>query len=180
MSHWNYRVIQKPVQDTEDLIYEIHEVYYSDDGEIDGWTENPVKPFGESGFELREDIRHFLEAFRHPILEEKKVDEIDILTEIPYGSKVNQGHDFEFMDKTSIAIDYIYQFLGTHPLLKKEKQLRELYSKAARALSDLERYISKRKKDSPEFEKEFEAGHEDFKRILDRVPDRKPFPGDEP
>ena len=137
MSNWNYRVIQKRVQSAEDIVYQIHEVYYSENGGIDGWTESPVMPLGESEYELREDIRHFLEAFRRPILEEKKDNGKDILREIPCESKINSGHYFEFMDRASIAVDYIYQFLGSHPLIKKEKQLKELYAKAESALSDL-------------------------------------------
>ena len=129
MSHWNHRVIQKRVHGTDDIVYQIHEVYYSDDGEIDGWTDIPVMPLGESEYELREDIRHFLEAFRHPILEEKKDNGKDILREIPYDTKINSGHYFEFMDRASIAVDYIYQFLGSHPLIKKEKQLNEKVEK---------------------------------------------------
>jgi len=41
------------------------------------------------------------------------------------------------MDRASIAVDYIYQFLGSHPLIRKEKQLKELYDKAESALSEL-------------------------------------------
>ncbi len=137
MSHWNYRVIRKLVQGTEEVVYQIHEVYYSDDSAIDGWTKSHVMPLGETEYELREDIRHFLEAFRLPILEEEKDNGKDILRETPYDSKINSGHYFEFMDRASIAVDYIYQFLGSHPLIKKEKQLKDLYAKAESALSDL-------------------------------------------
>lgn len=37
MSHWNYRVIRKVNKDTGDVVYQIHEVYYSEAGEIEDW-----------------------------------------------------------------------------------------------------------------------------------------------
>ena len=38
---WNYRVIEKEVCHAEgaDLLYEIYEVYYAEDGSIESWTE---------------------------------------------------------------------------------------------------------------------------------------------
>jgi hypothetical protein len=43
----------------------------------------------------------------------------------------------EFMDRASVAVDYVYQFLGSHPLLKKETRLREVYERAEEALAEL-------------------------------------------
>jgi hypothetical protein len=68
MGHWNQRVIRKPTGDEDGgCIYEIHEVYYDDKGQLEPWTENPVQPFGDSPTEPREDIRWFLQACRRPI-----------------------------------------------------------------------------------------------------------------
>jgi len=53
--------------------FQVHEVYYTDAGGIERWTENPVAPSAESPAELREDIRWFLQAFRRPILEARLV-----------------------------------------------------------------------------------------------------------
>ena len=72
MSHWNYRVIRKHHPEPDSVTYHVHEVYYRDDGGIDGWTQESVAPMGETAEELREDIRYFMHAFRRPILEEKK------------------------------------------------------------------------------------------------------------
>lgn len=36
-----------------------------------------------------------------------------------------------------VASEYIYQFLGSHPLIKKEEKLKHLYEKAALALAEL-------------------------------------------
>jgi len=52
-------------------------------------------------------------------------------------SPINEGHYYEFMDRASVAVDYVYQFLGSHPLLKKEARLRELYERAEEALAEL-------------------------------------------
>jgi hypothetical protein len=137
MSCWNYRVIRKSHSDTDVVSYQIHEVYYKEDGSIDGWTKEPVEPHGETVEELREDIRYFLHAFRRPVLEEKDVDHKEVLVEDNSDYPINEGHYFEFMDRAAVAVDYIYQFLGSHPLIRKEKSLRELYKKAEAALAEL-------------------------------------------
>jgi len=69
--HWNHRVIRKP-QDDEDAPYtfEIHEVFYDDDGYPDGYTENAVAPFGESISELKQDLEWFMRALDKPVLED--------------------------------------------------------------------------------------------------------------
>ena len=41
------------------------------------------------------------------------------------------------MDRASVAADYVYQFLGSHPLIRKEKRLREIYLNAEQALAEL-------------------------------------------
>lgn len=137
MMHWNYRVIRKQDIKSECSSYYIHEVYYREDGSIDSWTESLMKPHGETREELREDIRLFLQAFRRPVLDLQEVDGKQILIEDPDDSSINDGHYFEFMDRASVALDYIYQFLGSHPLLKKEPRIKELYRKTEEALADL-------------------------------------------
>jgi len=137
MSSWNYRVIRKPTPDTDSVVYQIHEVYYREDGTIEGWTAEPVTPLGESVEELREDIRYFLHAFRRPVLEEKAASGTELLLEDSHDTLINEGHYFEFMDRAAVAVDYIYQFLGSHPLIKQETTLRVLYEKAEAALAEL-------------------------------------------
>ena len=61
----------------------------------------------------------------------------EILAPDEEAPNINQGHYSEFLDRSWVAIDYIYQFLGCHPLLRKEKRLQDIYFKAERALSDL-------------------------------------------
>ena len=137
MGTWNHRIIRKVFPEHDTVTFEIHDVYYSDQGVIDSWTEEPVSPSGESEAELREDIRHFLQAFRLPILEEQKKNEKAILIEDTDDNRINSGHYFEFMDRSSVALDYVYQFVGSHPLLKKENRLKEAYLKAEKELANL-------------------------------------------
>ena len=137
MSHWNYRVIRKHHTETDSVTYHIHEVYYRDDGNIESWTQEPVAPMGETFDELREDIRYFLHAFRRSILEEKETAEGPTLIPDDVDNTINDGHYFELMDRASVALDYIYQFLGSHPLTRKERTLQRTYEKAEAALAEL-------------------------------------------
>jgi len=148
MSSWNYRVIRKPTPDTDSVVHQIHEVYYREDGAIEGWTAEPVTPLGESVEELREDIRYFLQAFRRPVLEEKAASGTELLLEDSHDTLINEGHYFEFMDRAAVALDYIYQFLGSHPLIKQETTLRALYEKAEAALAELYQEAGKLEFDS--------------------------------
>ncbi len=137
MSHWHYRVIRKHHPETDSVTYHVHEVYYQEDGSIDGWTQESVAPLGETVEELREDIRYFLQAFRCPILEEKETDEGSKLFPDEMSHPINDGHYFEFMDRSSVALDYVYQFLGSHPLIKKDQRLQDKYEKVEEALAEL-------------------------------------------
>lgn len=77
MSHWNHRVI-KHVYDTPDgdqaVWYNIHEVYYNEDGTIWAHTENPTAGHGETIEELRESLERMLKCLEFPILEEGKIE----------------------------------------------------------------------------------------------------------
>jgi hypothetical protein len=44
VSTWNYRVIAQEDPEFGEVVYGIHEVFYDDEGSIDGWTKAPV-PF---------------------------------------------------------------------------------------------------------------------------------------
>ena len=134
---WNYRVIRKRHAETDTVTYQIHEVYYGEDREIEHWTNDPVEPLGETVAELREDIRCFLHAFRHQILEEKATGDGPALATDDSDSPINDGHYFELLDRASVAVDYVSQFVGSHPLLKREQSLRETYERAGEALAEL-------------------------------------------
>ena len=48
--------------------YEIHEVYYDEDGKPRAYTMNSVKPFGEDIRELRQDLMWMLASLEKPVL----------------------------------------------------------------------------------------------------------------
>jgi hypothetical protein len=50
------------------LSWGIHEVYYDEDGNPNGYTERALSPFGESLEELKNDLLYMLKAFEKPIL----------------------------------------------------------------------------------------------------------------
>ena len=72
MTYWNYRVIRSSHQQGDSTTLHIHEVYYSEDGEIEMWSAQPESPCGETIEELRTDLEYFAEALRNPILEERE------------------------------------------------------------------------------------------------------------
>lgn len=64
---WNHRVI-KHVNKIE-TYYQIHEVYYDDDGKVTAMTENAVAPFGETTDELEWELNRMLDALKKPVLD---------------------------------------------------------------------------------------------------------------
>ena len=77
------------------------------------------------------------------LLAEKIKDGKEVLLPDEDSPEINEGHYSELLDRTWVAIDYIYQFLGCHPLLKKENRLHGIYLKAEEALSDLYQEVGK-------------------------------------
>ena len=75
MAHWNHRVIQRIVGD--EVEFGIHEVYYNDDGDVEGYTEQPVRVYGETLDELRETLERMLRCLDHPVI-------VDSDAEFPY------------------------------------------------------------------------------------------------
>jgi len=71
MSYWNYRIIRKYHKESDTDTFHVHEVYYNDENQIEGWTESACAPMGETLSELKEDIELFLKAFEKPVLFEK-------------------------------------------------------------------------------------------------------------
>lgn len=72
MGTWNYRVIKKAFRTEAGVseTYRIHEVYYTDDGTINGWSAEPIAPYGETPLELLGDMDIMLHAFHKPLLVE--------------------------------------------------------------------------------------------------------------
>jgi hypothetical protein len=63
MSHWNYRVMVKDGQ------FGVHEVFYTDDGVITGYTAQPVFPRAESAEELAKELGRYQRALGEPVLD---------------------------------------------------------------------------------------------------------------
>ena len=140
MTTWNYRVIKKSLQSDQDATFQIHEVYYHDDGSIDCWNHVPVEPLGVSEPSLRNDIQSFLGSFRLPVLEERFINGRALLVEeapIKTASSIQE----DYINKTSRASGYISQILGNHILLKQEPDLRKAYERVDQALNDLREVV---------------------------------------
>jgi hypothetical protein len=69
---WNHRVIRRKsgLGHEPEFIYAVHEVYYNENGEIDGWTAQPVSPAGDDLKQLGSDLSRFSAALDLPVLEE--------------------------------------------------------------------------------------------------------------
>ena len=66
---WNYRVIRKDTGHSEEpYYYQIHEVYYDEDGEVESWSEDPIKPGGTDLPELGGDLGYMVTALSKPAL----------------------------------------------------------------------------------------------------------------
>lgn len=134
---WNYRVVKTHHAD-ERVTYHIHKVHYGNDGSIETWTEEPVAPVGGEVGELREDIVLFSRAFRHPVLEQRESDGNPALrADVVDAVAINSGHYWELLDRAYVASAYVDEFLGNHPLLKKEGALHTAYERASEALAEL-------------------------------------------
>lgn len=68
---WNHRIIQK--EDDGNIYYEIHEVYYNENGTIWAITEESVKPFGDTVEDLKVGMKLMLTAFEEPVLIEDDI-----------------------------------------------------------------------------------------------------------
>lgn len=136
MTSWNYRVIKKRGSQDGEATYQIHEVYYRQDGRIDCWTQQPVEPLGVNEAQLRNDIQSFLAAFRQPILEERNINGRSVLVEERTG-KLDSSLVADYRDRSARASLYLYQMLGNHLLLRQNPALRLAYDRVDRALADL-------------------------------------------
>ena len=68
--NWNYRVIRTYHSKTREYTFQIHEVYYKENGDIELWTTEKMAPFGSTLKELLSSHTMMKSAFRKPILKE--------------------------------------------------------------------------------------------------------------
>ena len=66
---WNHRAM-RTVHDNGEVAYSIREVFYDDDGTIEGWTAEAMDPHGETLDELRADLVRMLACLGKPVLDE--------------------------------------------------------------------------------------------------------------
>lgn len=137
MVTWNYRVIAKKCPKSGITTYQIHEVYYTEDGGIDCWTQQPMEPLGTSEAHLRNDLHAFLAAFRSPVLEEKMVLGQLQLVEEKHAGKPDEDLRDDYRGRVNRASGYIFQMLGNHLLLKQDATLRTAYDRFDKALAEL-------------------------------------------
>lgn len=72
LSHWDYRIVHHTKPDGaggQADVYEVHEVYYSTDGTVSMWSEDAMKPYGESLDWLKNDLQWMTQALDKPVLE---------------------------------------------------------------------------------------------------------------
>lgn len=137
MATWNYRVIRKTCEQTGQIIFQVHEVYYAEDGSIDCWTQQPVEPLGTSEAQLRNDIHGFLAAFRQPVLEEKTtLGQVRLVEETPPHPR-REDLQQDYKGRANRASGYLFQMLGNHLLLKQEPDLRQAYERVDQAMLEL-------------------------------------------
>ena len=67
MTNWDYRVIE------HNGMFTIHEVCYSDNGDITAISQDPMGPSGDTMEELKADIEYFLHALDMPALKKDEI-----------------------------------------------------------------------------------------------------------
>ena len=70
---WNYRVMKS--KDGEDDWYQIHEVYYDEDNNVNGWTKNGATVGGNTIDEVRSSLKLMLASLNKEALNQNKEDE---------------------------------------------------------------------------------------------------------
>ena len=77
---WNYRIIRTvprhALTELEEEFYNIHEVYYDEDGTPELISEEPIAIWGITLQELKNDLVYYLDAFDLPVLEMSYFDEL--------------------------------------------------------------------------------------------------------
>lgn len=67
---WNHRVFRS-VDEHGEVAFTIREVFYDDDGKVEGWTKDPIAAYGETLEGLRTELIRMLAATANPILEDE-------------------------------------------------------------------------------------------------------------
>ena len=118
-----HRVVRTIDPDFEFVTYEVCIVHCDEDGILRDILK--VGCNGDTPGRLREEIRRYLHAFHFPILEEKETEKGKILVPRNSVNIINDRHYIDLLDRTSVAADYIHQFVGCHPLVVRNRVLRD-------------------------------------------------------
>lgn len=76
---WNHRVVRRFYPNThmdDSILYEIYEIYYDKDGNVDGITEEPIKIREETVDDLRKTIERLTKCLEQPIIDYDTLQEI--------------------------------------------------------------------------------------------------------
>ena len=77
MGHWNYRIVRSYPANKEEAWYSIREVYYDNNGKVNGWTENAIAPESNTIEGLLETLQLMLNCLDKPVLDEANLEECD-------------------------------------------------------------------------------------------------------
>lgn len=69
---WDYRIIEHDGKD--ESYFAIHEVYYSDKGEIETWTADPINITGDSAKDVTKILQTMLKDIKRPVLKESELE----------------------------------------------------------------------------------------------------------
>lgn len=97
MNTWNYRVI-KSLDPIEGDTFQIHEVYYDENGKIEMWTERPTELAEGSVESLKSTLKGMLDATRKPALQEASVDGKQLLVPVPFSASNREPSDLRNHD----------------------------------------------------------------------------------
>ena len=95
---WNNRIIKHEKDDT--VWYSVHEVFYSENGGVNGYTEDPITILGETV----EDVKSQLEMITKDIEKHEVIDASTVKFEDWFSDKLDVIEDEVKMDKTKFKI----------------------------------------------------------------------------
>lgn len=77
---WNHRVVRRFYPNThmdDSMLYEIYEVYYDKDGNIQGITEEPIRISEETVDDLRKTVERLTKCLNNPVIDYDTFKEIE-------------------------------------------------------------------------------------------------------
>ena len=124
---WNHRVMKREKVDGDDDWYQIHEVYYKENGEVDGYTSDGIAAGGYTLEDLREELTRMLEATEKEILiyeDQIYMETIDETTyKLPDVLNILKNQKGESFDDIMDVLDDVLDIRGKskqHKLLSKQ------------------------------------------------------------